>query len=314
MRRRRTDSDTRSWTLDQLAKSEFFRQKVHEWGLLTTASKIEQVRGEDLDWNLETLGITERAWSRMIHRGIKPVVVFAHPAVLITIPDAVGYYRMLAMVSQKSMNRVGLPVQRYELGRGYPDETTALLIARHLNQIISRLVEMEERIDSRGLDLWRGMAAGSQAQGSWQNAKGDQVEALVKSIVQKRLHEKLLVPEETSPAVRMSLIDGRVMAFGDEPDVAIYRANRIEAAMEIKGGIDPAGVLERLGAAIKSLRRVKEANPNAVTILLVRQVSLTERAKQDLEMHRDTVNRWFAIEDFVDSEPVREEIFTLLGI
>jgi hypothetical protein len=28
--------DSKAWSLDQLSKSEFFHQKLHEWGLLTT--------------------------------------------------------------------------------------------------------------------------------------------------------------------------------------------------------------------------------------------------------------------------------------
>jgi hypothetical protein len=55
------------------------------------------------------------------------------------------------------------------------------------NQIISRLIELDETIDAREFDLWRGMAAGSQAQGSWQNAKGAKFEVTVKGIIQKRI-------------------------------------------------------------------------------------------------------------------------------
>jgi len=59
------------------------------------------------------LGISQKAWNKVIHRGIKPVLIFAHPQVLMSVSRAVGYYRMLAMVSQKSMNRVALPGTRY---------------------------------------------------------------------------------------------------------------------------------------------------------------------------------------------------------
>lgn len=72
-------SEKEAWTLDQLTKSEFFHQKLHEWGLLEIAQQIEQVKGEDLNWDLEALRISEAAWRKVIHRGIKPVIVFAHP-------------------------------------------------------------------------------------------------------------------------------------------------------------------------------------------------------------------------------------------
>lgn len=90
-----------AWLLDQLSKSEFFHQKLHEWGMLETANLIEQIKGETLTWNFDDLGISTTAWNKVIHRGIKPVIVFAHPQILMNISRAVGYYRMLAMVSQK---------------------------------------------------------------------------------------------------------------------------------------------------------------------------------------------------------------------
>jgi len=306
--------DYKAWSLDQLTKSEFFHQKLHEWGLLVVAAKIEKTKGETLDWDLSQLGITKQAWDKIIHRGIKPAIVFAHPFVSKSVSGSVGYYRMLAMVSQKSMNRVRLSITRYEASKDKPDDATALGIAKHLNQIISRLVEFDEKINAHEFDLWRGMAAGSQAQGSWQNTKGNRVEVIVKGILQRRLREKALVTDEKEDASKMQLKDGRVFIFADEPDVAIYQNNKILAAVEIKGGIDTAGVLERVGAAIKSLRRAREENPRSTTILILQGVSITQRAKHDLEINREAVNHWFSIEDVLESESKREEIFGLLGI
>ncbi|MGQ9632303.1 MAG: hypothetical protein ACUVXI_18610 [bacterium] len=125
--------DYKAWSLDQFTKSEFFHQKLHEWGLLAIAAEIERTKGENLDWDLNLLGISERAWNKIIHRGVKPVIVFAHPVVLKSVSGSVGYYRMVSMVSQKSMNRVGLSVTRYEAGKDNPDDEHALAIAKHLN-------------------------------------------------------------------------------------------------------------------------------------------------------------------------------------
>jgi len=113
-----SEKEKESWTIDQITKSEFFHQKLHEWGLLEIAYELEGIKGEVFEWNREELGITDRAWNKAIHRGIKPVRVFAHPEVLIENPKRIGYYRMLAMVSQKSMSRVGLSINKYEGGKG----------------------------------------------------------------------------------------------------------------------------------------------------------------------------------------------------
>lgn len=308
------DSSHQTWFLDQLTKSEFFHQKLHEWKMLSVAEAIEAFRGETLEWSLPDLGISQSAWNRVIHRGIKPVTVFAHPEVLISIPGSTGYYRMLSMVSQKSMARVGLGVNAYETGTSVPDRATAEQIACHLNQIISRLIEFDEEVSAREFDLWRGMAAGTQAQGSWQNAKGERAEALVKGLIQRRLRERNWVVAESADGRQMDLSDGRRVTFGDEPDIAFYKGGRIRVAVEVKGGIDPAGILERLGAAMKSLARAREENPTAVTILVVHETSLTERARVDLELNRHTITHWFTVESILTDEATRAEVFELMSI
>ncbi len=133
--------------MDQLAKSEFFHQKLHEWGMLEVANLIDLVRGEDLVWGVDRLGISAKAWARVIHRGIKPVTVFAHPDVLVGVPRAIAYYRMLAMVSQKSMARVGLTTASYEVARVGLVSDHAAALAGHLNRVISNLVEADESLD-----------------------------------------------------------------------------------------------------------------------------------------------------------------------
>jgi len=69
------------WTVDQITKSMFFHQKLHEWGLLEIAYELEEIKGEELNWNREELNITDlnitdKAWNKVIHRGIKPIRVF----------------------------------------------------------------------------------------------------------------------------------------------------------------------------------------------------------------------------------------------
>jgi len=219
-----SDNEKESWTIDQITKSEFFHQKLHEWGLLEIAYELEGIKGEVFEWNSGELGITDRAWNKAIHRGIKPVRVFAHPEVLIQNPKRIGYYRMLAMVSQKSMSRVGLSINKYEGGKGPLNDETALHISKHLNKIVSILIEHDEKIDTREFDLWRGMAAGSQAQGSWQNTKGDRAEVVIKDLVERRIREKKLVVEEISRGKGeiLKLRAGRQFVLGSEPDIGVY--------------------------------------------------------------------------------------------
>ncbi|MBD2539213.1 XcyI family restriction endonuclease [Coleofasciculus sp. FACHB-SPT36] len=282
--------------------------------MLEVAYQIEQVKGETLLWDCENLVISKTAWNKVIHRGIKPVIIFSHPQVLMSISRAVSYYRMLAMVSQKSMSQVGLQCINYEKGNVLPNEQVADRITQHLNKIISLLVEADEQINQREFDLWRGMAAGSQAQGSWQNSKGNKIEILIQAMLRRRLREENWVSMESADDFRIVLTDGRTIAFADEPDIAVYQDDKIVAAVEIKGGIDKAGVLERIGAAIKSLSRAKEANSVSTTILVLQGVSFTPQARDDLRTNQSLVNYWFTVEEVLQDEEKKEELFRLLDI
>ena len=311
-----SDKEKESWTIDQITKSEFFHQKLHEWGLLEIAYELEGIKGEELEWDLKKLNITTKAWNRVIHRGIKPIRVFVHPEVLKQNPKRVGYYRMLAMVSQKSMARVGLSVNRFEEGRSHLDDNSALEISKHLNKIVSILIEHDEKVNDREFDLWRGMAAGSQAQGSWQNTKGDRAEVVIKELIERRVREKGLILEEKShgKGETLKLKDGRLLILGSEPDIGFYEDDIIQIAVEIKGGIDPAGVLERFGAALKSLRRAKQESPNSVTILIMQGVSLTSKAKEEIDKSKSIIDYFFTIEDIIGNEDVRKHLFKILKI
>ena len=309
----------RAWALDQLQKSLFFHQKLHEWELLGVAEELENISGESLDWDLQYLGITSLGWNRLIHSGIKPIVVFAHPTVLTTVAKAVSYYRMLAMVSQKSMSQIGLPMTKYEQGQALPTIEVALLCARRLNSIISRLVESDTRIERREFDIWRGMAAGSQAQGSWQNRKGDLIESLLRQDLVSQLHSLELIEADQTVDVKnrifeLPLRDGRIVRFGSEPDILVYNDYRIHAAVEVKGGIDTAGVLERVGAAIKSLSRAKDESPGAITILIMTAVSMSHQAKRDIEANKSNVNYWFTVEDIMEDADLRQRYYSLMGL
>lgn len=306
-----------SWSIDQITKSEFFHQKLHEYGLLEIAYAIEQIQGEHLDWPRQDLGISDKAWNKVIHRGIKPVRVFAHPYVLQNVPRSVGYYQKLAMVSLKSMNNIGLSITAYETGHSKRplSEQKARDISRRLNELISRLIESDDTLDPREFDLWRGMTAGSTAQGSWQNKKGDRTEEVIKGIITRRIRATGLLSGQSDDGKKWELEDGRVVEYGSEPDLAVYgQDHSILIALEIKGGIDTAGVLERIGAVIKSLSRAKQENAHSITVLIIPRVSMTEQAEQELTAHRNAIDYWFAVEDVLNRDDVRQQIFKLLGI
>jgi len=64
----RSDTEKEVWLIDQLTKSQFFHQKLHEWELLDIIYELESIKGENLDWDLENLSISTISWNKVIHR------------------------------------------------------------------------------------------------------------------------------------------------------------------------------------------------------------------------------------------------------
>lgn len=217
------------------------------------------------------------------------------------------------------MNQLGMATGRFEQGDKTPKSDLAARIAKRVNSVICALIESEHRIERREFDIWRGMAAGAQAQGSWQNRKGDVTEAILREDLLAQLKRLRLIEPEFSIDLKqrnalLELRDGRIVRMGSEPDILIRDSFRIQAAVEIKGGIDPAGVLERVGAAIKSLSRAKEESPGAITILLVSATSMSDQAERDILSNRSNVNYWFTVEDILQNSEVKQNYYSLMGL
>ena len=140
------------------------------------------------------------------------------------------------------------------------------------------------------------MAAGAQAQGSWQNIKGNKIEIIIRGLLERRLNERRLLTNENLDTSTINLLYGRAIVFTDEPDTGIYKDKKIIAAVEIKGGINQAGILERVGAIIKSLSRAKTINYESIIVLILQGFSTTKQAIYALNNHQLIVNHWFIFE------------------
>lgn len=83
------------------------------------------------------------------------------------------------------------------------------------------------------VDIWRGMAACTQAQGAWQNAKGRQYETLIKDKITAYLQAKGLL--RILKGNVMDLFSDWQLIFGSDPDIEVKDAQgEIQAVVEIK--------------------------------------------------------------------------------
>mgnify|MGYP000114834720 CR=1 FL=1 len=304
----------KKWRMDQLQRALFFHRKFHEYGMIELAEELDQLKGERYEWALEALGISEIAWNIAIHRGIKPVLVFCHPDVIMENPRRIAYYRMLAILSQKSMQNIGLPTQKHEFESEQLDREKARSLAITFNKIISAIVEDDPEITVRELDMLRAMSAGTQADGSWRNRKGDEAEEAIKALIKARIREKGLLYCTGSEGRELILKDGRVFVFGKEPDVGVYHGKKLIIAIEIKGGIDPAGVHERYGAALKSLEKAKKNNRECKTILIMARVSLTSSVEREIN-ESPYIDQFFDLEGVMEhGSETQQEFFRSLNL
>ena len=104
----------------------------------------------------------------------------------------------------------------------------------------------------------------------------------------------------------LQLKRGITMEFRSEPDVSFRKENELLAVVEIKGGIDPAGALERYGAGTKSFQNAVKESPHCKNFYLgaVFTHELQRRIKADR-----LVEKTFNIIDILAEPAKRDEFF-----
>lgn len=228
---------------------------------------------------LEDLLIEEAAWKYVtIDRGYEGKYVFCHPAILHAHHITALYYRGLAGLSLKAANSYVGAVGKLESGsdRARLSPEKALKIARTYNTFISSVIN-----GSSDWTLENGhrtiiATMGITLDGTNRNRIGDVAEGRVRGIVLEWAIENGLVvePSLTVEEARerlpkqCALKNGIVMRFSSEPDIAFVQGTMMLAVVEIKGGIDRAGALERYGAAQKSFSDAIGSSPHCRTFYL----------------------------------------------
>jgi len=289
-------------------RSQFCVRRLRELSFLTVADEVRKLLPlkDSFKWTRhESFGIDKVALKSVVASGIEPLVFFLHPRVLSEQPSLLLYYRCVAMISQKGLARlVGGSVAAIEGGKAKTIDQelqTRLVVTvnRLLSLVATSFVELQELKESH-LDAFLFAQAGSQIQGSWNNAVGEQGERAIREMLVRHLHNELvqvvwkddssvdldkisaaelLAHAGTIKVLRMK--KGFHCAFGSEPDVSLRNADDMPLlSVEVKAGSDPAGALERYGAAIKSFEHEKGLNPRLKTVYVA--ACITEEVRRRL--------------------------------
>lgn len=290
-------------------RSLFFHRKLKEGELDKLIDIINKIDYKKYDWSdLESFGISKTAWNYLRKNKIPSPTIFCHPKIIQENPRLIAYYRCIAGLSQKGLSTIASSVAELEMGRGKPlSDDRAALLAGTINEFISAVVDSDT--DYSPIDTIRLLFAtfGTQIQGAWLNQIGEEASKQVKAMLNKYFLDEQLMAEvimldgsKAKPTDEISVqeilgfitTNGGKIQFGSEPDVAVTSADdELLGIIEIKGGIDEAGALERYGAAKKTFDEALSKNPRAFTMYLASCITPTVRTRIEADRAvRKTVN------------------------
>lgn len=269
----------------------------HQERLHALVKEINAIKPGSLKWVPQNIGINPQAWAYIQKKHFPAHQVFCHPEVITQSPNLVLYYRALAVLPVKGMQALGFNTDRLEEGAANEklDPERAIRLSATLNLQISKLItSVEAWTIEKG--LMAGVASiGAQVNGSWRNAIGEKAAGGLKEIIFNYFSEAGLVSKiqargkrkATSRKVRdanqvrsILLKNGFEIIFGSEPDISIRNPDgKLVGAGETKGGLDPAGALERYGAAKKSFENARDENKAVITFYVAACMTETVRSR-----------------------------------
>ena len=278
----------------------------------------------DLDFSdCKDLMISYEALQYVKGRGFSLPSVFAHPRLLMSAPITSLHYRGISGMSSKSVRmQTKIDVRKLEsktdsLGESAFDNMYRL--ARLYNMmtsfVITNSVEWTLENGYRSIIATLGISL----DGQMRNKYGQLAEARIKKVICDYLKDTGWLPhniQDASDAPSTIILgsDNKIteVRFGSEPDIGFYDAGGNPlVVIEIKGGLDPAGALERFGAVQKTAREAKKDSPDCKVFLVASEI--TPQMKQRLETGEKIVENFFDLFDIIQDEERRkaflDEIF-----
>lgn len=267
-------------------RSTFFYRKLKEYKTLSFPQRINALlQVEHLyNWEWADWNIGEDAFAYINQcESLQLIEVFCHPRLIREHSTLIAYYRNIAALSQKAVKYlVGIDVKKLENDEAHRFSLTekqalklACLFNEHISLIIDSSIESITKEELHGLLL---TSTGAQIDGSWRNAIGEEAEKVVQRLLIKEAKEhnilaalipragtivELYNPERIEEQLGnieryrgVMLTNHTSILFSSEPDISLLNNQGTTlGVIEVKGGADPAGALERYGAAKKSLKR-----------------------------------------------------------
>jgi hypothetical protein len=331
--------------LNYRLRSAFFYRKLKEYNTLAFPLMIAELFPIEDTYNWderESWGIGEDAFAYVKgHLDLRLIQVFCHPKLLRERPALLAYYRNIAALSQKAVRYLtNIDIKKHEeekVNGHLLTEPQALILARLFNTHISLIIDSS--IESLSKDELQGLlltSTGAQIDGSWRNKIGEEAEKIVQRLLVKEAKERdllLAFIPITGPAVVLydpaqldehlghiehyrgiNLTNQTSILFSSEPDISLLnKQGSTVGVIEVKGGADPAGALERYGAAKKSFEESRRDNAGVKTILVASCITseVQTRIQQD-----PTISSYFNLTEMLSDPAIADQfmqqVFSLL--
>lgn len=301
-------------------------RRIRSLQLVATLQKRPDVKARQLiegftdalEWQpLEALLIEPSVWSHVLEH-FDPKFILCHPDVLLRYPVTSLYYRGLCGLPLKTAKSYFGALEKLEAGspRARLDYAKALKMARTYNTFLCSIIKNSS--DWTLDNGYRTIIAtlGITVDGSSRNKAGRVAEVRVRDMLLLRLAERGLIVEPEVLPEQIAIPDALPrlfvlkkdiqMRFGSEPDVSFRKDDQYLAVLEIKGGIDPAGALERYGAARKTFENVVQQSPRCDTFLL----TAVETKEFSARLHTDRlVRHLYDIIRLIEDPGYRDKFF-----
>jgi hypothetical protein len=272
-----------------------------------------------LKWKpLNGLLIHPEVWAyAVITQRYDPKLVFCHPKILIHSPVTSLYYRCLCGLSLKAARDYFGAVDSLEAGhsRAPLDTAKAFKMARTYNTFICSIIKNSTTWTLENGHRTIVATLGITLDGVMRNKVGDIAEDRIRTLILEWLIDRGLIvqPSMTKEKIYertrgVYTLKGNVsMRFGSEPDISFTKGDDLLGVIEIKGGIDPAGALERYGAATKSFQQAVQQSSHCKNFYLgaVYTTELKRRISKDR-----LVEKTFNIIEILDQPEARYRFFS----
>ena len=168
-------------------------------------------------------------------------------------PEFKDYFREQAGIPQKR-------IQQQVKGQKREERTRAWV--ELVNSVCAHIVQAKKGWDTSYHERLAASCRAVSMDGTMRNRVGQDAEKKVETKLVDWLKRKGLISKKVS-GKEYRLKGSITLKFASEPDIGFYRGfvlktDKLIAVVEIKGGKDPAGALERIGALEKSMNETPD--------------------------------------------------------